>query len=172
MPRLARLTPLFLLVLVSPLSAQGRGGVELGIDLELTYSTDDPNVTVISIPSGSLRAGFAVNPRISLEPRISYQYARASGNSISLLEFQLGLLWHFTADPTRTAAYLRPFFGHVHQGGSFGGGDASSLGAGIGVKFPQGDRMALRLEGGYQHSLDDDASSQLFALFGISFFTR
>ena len=155
-----------------PLLAQGRDGVELGIDLELTYSTEDPSVTVLSIPSGDVRAGFPVNPHISIEPKLSFQYAHASGNSVSLLEIQLGVLWHLSTDPTRSTVYIRPFFGHTHAGGSFGGGDASSLGAGIGFKIPQGNRLAVRLEGGYQHSLDDDMSGQIFAALGISFFTR
>jgi hypothetical protein len=158
--------------LATPLVAQGREGIELGIDLELTYSTDDPSVTVLSVPSGSVRAGFPVSPNISVEPRVSLQYAHVSGTSITLLDIQLGVLWHLSTDPARSSVYVRPFFGHTHAGGSFGSGDASSLGAGIGVKIPQGDRLAIRLEGGYQHSLDDDMSSQIFALLGISFFTQ
>ena len=172
MLRLVRLTPLFLLAFAAPLAAQGREGIELGIDLELTYATEDPNVTSLTLPSGDVRAGFPLNPNVSIEPRLSFQYAHADGNSVSLLEIQLGVLWHVSTDPTRSSVYIRPFFGHTHVGGSFGGGDASSLGAGIGVKLPQGDRMAVRLEGGYQHSLDDEMSSQIFAALGISFFTR
>jgi hypothetical protein len=103
---------------------------------------------------------------------VSLQYAHVSGTSITLLDVQLGVLWHLSTDPARSSVYVRPFFGHTHAGGSFGSGDASSLGAGIGVKIPQGDRLAIRLEGGYQHSLDDDMSSQIFALLGISFFTQ
>ena len=171
MLRLARLTSLCLLAFAPALSAQGRG-VELGIDLEFAYSTDDPNLTVIQLPGGKVRVGFPVGRSLSLEPRLGFQYASASGNSISLLELQLGLLWHASTDPARSSVYLRPFFGHTHAGGSLGGGDASSLGAGIGFKIPQGDRLALRIEGGYEHSLEDGVSGQIFAALGISFFTR
>ena len=127
---------------------------------------------MITLPSGSFRVAFPANPNISVEPRISFQYAHANGNSITLLDVQLGVLWHLKTDPTRSTVYLRPFFGHTHAGGSFASGDASSLGGGIGVKIPQGDRLALRLEGGYQHSLEDGVSGQIFVLLGISFFTR
>jgi hypothetical protein len=161
-----------LLGLASPLAAQGRNGVELGIDLELAYSTDDPSLTVITFPSGDFRAAFPVNANVSVEPRLSFQYARSNGNSVTLLDVQLGLLWHVNPDPARSTLYLRPFFGHTHAGGSFGSGDASSLGGGIGYKIPQGDRLAIRLEAGYEHSLEDGVSGQIFALFGISFFTR
>jgi hypothetical protein len=170
--RLARLVPLLVAAFISPLAAQGRDGVELGVDLELTYTTDDPSLTVLSIPSGSVRAGFPVSPAISVEPRLSLQYAHSSGNSVTLLDVQLGVLWHVSTDPTRSSVYIRPFFGHTHAGGSFGSGDASSLGGGVGVKIPQGDRLAIRLEGGYQHSLEDGVSGQIFAMLGISFFTR
>ena len=170
--RLVCLALLLVAVPGSPLAAQGRDGVELGIDLELTYSTEDPSLTVLSLPSGSIRAGFPVSPSISIEPRLSFQYAHSSGNSITLLDAQLGMLWHVSTDPSRSSVFIRPFFGHTHAGGSFGSGDASSLGAGVGIKLPQGDRLAIRLEGGYQHSLEDGVSSQIFAMLGISFFTR
>lgn len=170
--RLASFALLLVTGFTTPLAAQGRHGVELGIDLELAYATEDPNVTVLSVPSGSVRAAFPVSPNISLEPRLSLQYASASGNSVTLLDVQLGVLWHMSTDPAKSTLYIRPFFGHTHAGGSFGGGDASSLGGGIGFKIPQGDRLAIRIEGGYQHSLGDAASSQIFALFGISFFTK
>jgi hypothetical protein len=170
--RSAGLFPLLVAAFVSPLSAQGRDGIELGVDLELTYTPDDPSLTVLSVPSGSLRAGFPVNPAISVEPRLSFQYAHSSGNSVTLLDVQLGVLWHVSTDPTRSSVYVRPFFGHTHAGGSFGSGDASNLGGGIGVKIPQGDRLAIRLEGGYQHSLEDGVSGQIFAMLGISFFTK
>jgi hypothetical protein len=170
--RLAGFVLLLVTGFTTSLAAQGRDGVELGIDLELTYSTDDPSLTVITLPSGSFRAGFPVNPNISIEPRISFQYAHANGSSVTLLDVQLGVLWHVNTDRTKSTVYIRPFFGHTHAGGSFGGGDASSLGGGIGIKIPQGDRLAIRLEGGYQHSLEDGVSGQIFALLGISFFTR
>ena len=163
---------LLLLAVTSPLAAQGRTGVELGLDLELTYTTDDPSLTVITLPSGSFRAAFPVNPNVSVEPRLSFQYAHANGNSITLLDVQLGVLWHLKTDPTRSTVYLRPFFGHTHAGGNFASGDASSLGGGIGVKIPQGDRLAWRLEGGYEHSLEDGVSGEIFVLLGISFFTK
>ena len=172
MTRLIRWTPLFLLILAAPVSAQGRDGIELGIDLELTYSTEDPSLTVLSFPSGDVRAAFPVNPNISIEPRLSFQYAHSNGNSVNLLEVQLGVLWHVSTDPTRSTVYIRPFFGHTHAGGSFASGDASSLGGGVGIKLPNGDRMAFRLEAGYEHSLEDGVSGQIFALFGISFFTK
>ena len=168
---LCRVVPLLLVALGSPAAARAQG-VELGIDLELSYSTEDPGVTVLTVPNGSLRAAFPVNPNVSVEPRLSFQYARASGNSVSLLDIQLGVLWHLNTDRTRSTVYLRPFFGHTHAGGSFASGDASSLGGGVGVKFPQGERLAIRLEGGYRHSLEDGVSGQIFALLGISFFTR
>lgn len=161
-----------LLALASPLAAQGRTGVELGIDLELTYTTEDPSLTVIMLPSGSFRAAFPVNPNISVEPRFSFQYAHANGNSVTLVDVQLGVLWHLSTNPAKSTVYIRPFFGHTHAGGNFASGDASSLGAGIGYKIPQGDRLAIRLEGGFEHLLEDGASDQIFALIGLSFFTR
>jgi hypothetical protein len=163
---------LMLAALAGPVNAQGSRGTELGIDLELTFATRDPGVTVLSIPNGSVRAGFPVSPEISIEPRLSLQYAHSSGSSVTVLDAQLGVLWHFSTDPARSTGYVRPFFAHSHVGGSFAGGDASSLGGGIGFKFPQGDRLALRVEGGFRHSLDDLASGQIFLLLGISFFTR
>jgi hypothetical protein len=168
--RPARFAPFLLAALLAPSAAQSQ--VELGLDLELTYATEDPNITVVSLPNGFLRAGFPISPHISLEPRISFQYARASGSSVTLVDLQFGVLWHVSTDRTRSTVYIRPFFGHSHAGGSFASGDASSLGGGVGFKIPQGDRLALRLEGGYEHSLEDGGSGQIFALFGLSFFTR
>ena len=171
-PRLAGLVLLLVSGFTTSSAAQGRDGVELGIDLELTYSTDDPNVTVVTLPSGNFRVAFPLSPSISLEPRISFQYAHASGNSVTLIDLQLGVLWHMSTDPTKSTLYIRPFFGHTHAGGSFGSGDASSIGGGVGFKIPQGDRLGIRIEGGYQHSLEDGVSGQIFAMLGLSFFTR
>ena len=170
--RLATFVLLLIAGFTTSLAAQGRDGVELGIDLELTYSTDDPNVTVVTLPSGNFRVAFPVNPNISLEPRISFQYASANGSSVTLIDVQFGVLWHVSTDPTKSTLYLRPFFGHTHAGGSFGSGDASSIGGGVGFKIPQGERLAIRIEGGYQHSLEDGVSGQIFAMLGLSFFTR
>jgi hypothetical protein len=169
--RLAAFVPMLFAVCLAPATAAAQG-VELGIDLEFDYTTDDPNVTVITIPNGDFRAAFPVNSNVSIEPRFSIQYARANGNSLSLIDIQLGVLWHFSTDRTRSTGYFRPFFGHIHSGGSLGGGDASSLGGGIGFKLPQGDRLAARLEAGFEHSLEDGVSDQIFALIGLSFYTR
>ncbi len=174
-----RSRPLVLMVALAlgaayPRTARGQG-VELGLDAEFDYITNDPGVTSISIPNGSLRAGFRLNQNISFEPRISFLHASANGNSATNLSLQLGFPWQLTAGRARSTVYFRPFLDYVRL--SAGGGSASqtAVGGGIGYKIPQGDRLAIRLEAGLQHSLENDnfaSADTIFGLLGISFYTK
>lgn len=169
-----RLLPVIMMVVCAP-GLRAQKALELGMDAEFDYRLNDPNVTALTLPNGSFRVGIPAGGGMVVEPRITFQYAHASGQSATAIELQLGILWALSSARPRGGAYIRPFVDYLHLGG---GGSASqfALGGGVGVRLPQGDgRLGWRLEAGFQHSMENDnfASSDLiFGLLGISFFTH
>lgn len=150
-------------------------GVELGLDAEFDYVTTDPSVTLLTIPTGAFRVGFGLNRKVSFEPRVTFQYAASNGNHATLIDLQLGFPWQFAPGHDRKTFYLRPFFNYTRISGGGGSASQSGLGAGLGYKIPQGNRLAIRLEAGFLHSLENDdfiSTDTIFALIGVSFYTK
>lgn len=174
MARRSGLALVALALLAAPVAAQNP--VELGIDGGLEISASDPSGFIVRFPTGNFRAGFPAGERLSIEPKIAFLFGRSSGDSFHSINAELGVLFHLKGATTGSRAYLRPLAGITYAGG--GGASASQFraGAGIGVKLPmRATRMAWRLEAGIEHRLhndDFDSFTGIFALFGISFFTR
>jgi hypothetical protein len=160
--------------------SSAEGYWELGTDAALLFGLDDPGTTQLSIPIGSVRAGYFMTPEWSIEPFFSFDYASIE-NVGSGTDYQIGAgaLYHFSTVRTRSQLYVRPFFALV--GASFnpdgpGGGTSESdpmLGGGVGIKWPKlGGRMALRGEANVAFMLGENDQTFLGALFGVSFYTR
>lgn len=174
---LARLvaTGAVLAMVVSPLHAQGRR-IELGVDAALTVvRVEGINQTTINVPAQSLRAGFFLSDRISLEPTIAVNFRKVENTSVTFYGGGVGLLYHLSTDRDRPQVFLRPMIGY--SGLRFVGGSSgvSIAGFGAGVKVPTGDRLAIRLGAEYMRRFeggDVGALNGFAATVGLSFFTR
>lgn len=157
----------------SAYAQQGRL-VEMGIDAGVTFSLDEPRVTVFSFPVDNFRVGFEMTPKVALEPSLSFTSISGSGETFSAYNIALGLLWHF--NEMRSGPYVRPFLGVM--GGSGGGesGSQAFAGAGLGLKIPVADsRFAWRFEAFLARAFENDdfaANNQIGLRAGLSFFTR
>ena len=170
----------FSLVLTGDLVAQSRP-VEIGFDTGLVLSiTSDKdgweywNTTEIAVPLQSIRVGFFVSDRVSIEPSVSFSYTDFGDESLTTLGLGAGVLYHFTDDATQPRFYI-------------GGGAALGMidvvdetetqfavGVGLGVKLPIANRMAVRLEGQYNRRFESDllpGANVIGITVGFSFFT-
>lgn len=150
--------------------------IELGIDAGVTIGLDDDAFTTIDIPVSSLRVGFPLSPRISLEPKLRVNVLTGQGDTFTTYRGELGLLYHFGSDRYpgayhRAGLYVRPFAGIV----GFSDGDSDSaglLGAGVGYKFPLVSRLSSRFEANFAHYFGEGDANEIGLLAGLSFFTR
>ena len=148
---------------------------ELGTDVGLAIGIDDPRSLAISIPNGSLRAGYFVTPNLSLEPQISFNsFAQESQTAFSSWMLNLTGLWHFSEDRQQNQLFIHP--GLAITGGSGNGPNFTFLSAAVGMKVPMaGNRLAMRGEVGLSHRLKEgviDGATNLIANFGWSVYTR
>lgn len=172
MARRSGLALLALALMAAPLAAQRP--VELGIDGGVTIRVNDPSGVFAQFPTGHFRVAFPAGEKLAVETRFAFNYIKVSGlDALYTMTADLGLLFHFKGAGPGSRPYLRPFAG-IDLIGS--GGDTESqfhAGAGLGVKLPmKSDRRALRLEGGLSKGLEDGGTTGVFALIGLSFFTR
>jgi hypothetical protein len=150
--------------------------VELGIDGGLAISFNGNTSTAFRLPFQSLRAGFFPSDAVSLEPAVAVNYLKIEGiDAIYTLGLELGGLFHFVSDRSRSQPYFRPFAGI--QLFASGGESASQFhaGGGFGVKLPVANQLAVRLEAGFQHAFENDdfsGGNSITGAVGLSFFTR
>ena len=167
-----------MLVATSVASAQARRQTtstarvwELGADAALSFGLDDPSVTTLQIPVQNLRAGIHVSDVLSIEPFFGLSYTKIEDlDALTVYQFGVGGLYHFSTDRTRSQLYIRPALSIV---GISAAGESDSevgIGVGLGMKWPRlGGRMAWRGEANI--GVIDDQTT-IAALFGVSFFTR
>jgi len=171
-----------------------RKPIELGVDAALSHESEDGSkLTQFTLPVTQLRVGFFVTDAVSIEPLFAFYYSRSSReNPISGVEtkgsgssydLNVGLLYHFQPDRTRSQPYIRPFLGIRGYSSEIdapveisNSGSQTSLGAAIGVKVPVASRLGTRIEAGYRRGLESEpefpATNTIFLSFGLSFFTR
>lgn len=142
------------------------------MDAALSFGLDDPNVTALQIPVANVRAGIHTSDVLSIEPFMSFNYAKVEGvpDAFTDYTFGVGALYHLSANRTQSQMYVRPFLALI--GGSAGGVSDSDvgLGVGFGMKWPRlNGRMAWRGEGNINVVGDQTV---IAFLFGASFFTR
>jgi len=144
---------------------------EIGVDAALSLGLDSPRANVLSIPVGSLRAGYFASDVFEIEPFFSLNNFSGQGQtSATAYNIGVGGLYHFSPERTKSQVYVRPFLDLV---GASGGGTSKSnvgIGVGVGMKWPElNGRMAWRGEANFM-SINSRASLNL--LWGLSFFTR
>jgi hypothetical protein len=166
---------LALFTLSAPARAQIGSPVEYGADAALAFMLD-PSVVVLSVPVNDVRIGFFMSPRVELEPRFRLVAARGSGDSYTEAVLVLGALFHYSASRAAPQSYLRPFAAVTSV--KLSGNDAAtatSLGVGLGMKRPIGNRFAFRPELNYAHQFDNDAvgsQDRLELLLGFSVYSH
>ena len=159
---------------LSALTAQSRP-IELGTDLGVSFDFGGSStLTTVSIPTSTLRVGFWMTDRVSIEPNVGFTWLHVSGESLTTIDAALALLYHFNADASRARPYITVFPGLTHFN-SDGSTTQFYAGAGLGVLLPMQERLALRLEGRYTHLFSGDggaSSDGAAARVGFSFFTN
>lgn len=169
------LTLVLALLVPCAASAREKGTVELGMDGFIgirDYSND--HAFIVSVPISSVRAGYYVSERNVLEPSLGFNFISIGDESLTQLDFDLGLLLGME-DVGRTTPYFRVGGGILLLNDN-GSETQFSVGIAAGIRIPTGDRFAVRLQGGVDHNFDGNGSLQESNDFGVkagfSFFTR
>jgi hypothetical protein len=186
--RYSRLAVLALAVAASQAAAQARPAArtaaqraaiedywELGTDASASLGFGDQKSFSIDIPTGVLRAGYFVTPKLSLEPQlIFHSLAAEDQEGQSVWALQIGGLYHLSTDRTRRQYFIHP--GIAFTGGSAGAPEFTILSALVGAKQPWfGGRLAMRGEVGLVHQLEEapfEAQTSIVFNFGWSVYTR
>lgn len=165
---------------VAATTASAQNPLELGVDAGVAILLDDDPVILVEVPVHSLRVGFPIGTRTSLEPKLSFSSRSGRGATVTEYQAALGLLYHLGSSRYpgayhRAGLYVRPFAGIV--GASISNGiDAEEsdgfLGLGIGLKMPLVSRLSSRFEANLAHRFGEGDGTELGLLAGLSFFTR
>jgi hypothetical protein len=168
-----------LAVAATTASAQNPRPLELGVDAGVAILLDDDPVILVQVPVHSLRVGFPIGTRTSLEPKLSFSMESGRGNTTTEYQAALGLLYHLGSSRYpgayhRAGLYVRPFAGIVGVSISSIDFEESDgfLGLGIGLKMPLVSRLSSRFEANLAHRFGDGDGTELGLLAGLSFFTR
>ena len=150
------------LLLAAPLGAQDTQPVEIGLDgvYQISLVDQGDNLTELLIPSGSLRLGLYLTPRVALEPILRIDRRSAGDNSLTSLILQPNLVFYFREYDRIPQPYVRAGGGLNYVGFSGSSDDSetyfSAVGA-VGVKVPVLENAFFRFEGNIQHYFDEDA---------------
>lgn len=173
-----------LFLLAVPLQGQMRP-LELGVDGGVVYTDPagegrDNRVWDLALPVQNLRLGVFLTDRISVEPSISLaRLDLRDDEDLTQVGAAGNLLYHLDTPGIRPR-----FFGQVGGGmeyvrvsdGGFRESDTQWLaGAGLGMRLPVADRIALRTSAVYWRAFESDLApdaNQVRGQLGISFFTR
>ncbi len=190
--RLARAVFAVLVALVSVAAAgagsearaAGRGSTELGLDAGISWTfssnlnvadaTTTEDVVTVTVPVQSVRVGFFVSDRVQVEPSLGFVLVSVGDETLSQLSLGIDLLAAFASEPGAPAPYVT--VGGLITSLDVGDDTATQFGVsgGLGVRFPQGDRWAVRLEGGLARLFENEgealAAWELFGTLGFSFF--
>lgn len=151
----------------------GPDPLELGVDAGIFIGFGDNSATRIDLPVSSVRIGFPIGVRTSLEPKFGLNLV-SNGDTFTSYRAELGLLYHLGSNRYpgayhRAGMYVRPFLGL--EGHANGDSDSDGiLGIGLGYKHPIVSRLSSRFEANVAHHFDDN--TELGLLAGLSFFTR
>jgi Outer membrane protein beta-barrel domain len=161
-----------MLILASPSAAQEHKAFELGVDGMIAYRATTPSSTTVTLPVGRMRVGYFLAPNFSFEPSLSYNSSDGNGSHSSRTTIGVAIVPQFAAIGN-SKVYARPFVEYNFITSTFENqritSQASSVGAGVGVRVPLANRLMWRLEAAYANSTGE---SQFMGLVGLSFFTN
>jgi hypothetical protein len=162
-----------LVTLASPAAAQ-KSKLEAGVDAAITFQIDPDNVTRISLPVSTLRLGFLLSDKFSLEPSLGFNYFNADNSSGSSLQLGLGGLFQLTGTNRTSGVYVRPFLTidatSVDVGRTSNSETDLGIGAGLGYRKAVKNYLAWRVEGVFGTANTDPSTTYLQARGGLSVF--
>jgi hypothetical protein len=170
----------FALVGLVATTAQAQAGsqpIEVGIDAQISFGLDDQG-TSISIPAQKVRAGFLINPAMTIEPSLGFNRFSNDVMSSSTADIDVSLLYHFSTLRTAKQFYVRPVIGFRRGSVTDKTADVSSsatdmnIGVAGGVKIPLMDRVGARAEAEFRNYMSDPSVSAFNLNFGLSYYTR
>ena len=168
-------TPIFFCLLLFLLPFRGSAQekpVEFGVDAGAHFVSwdgdDEDSYTLIGIPAFSnygmatVRTGFFLSPRISIEPALSFARLSDDNSSSTLINLFPSVLYHFKDFDRIALPYVRVGAGLVYQRSSYdydGESESDSetqygIGGGVGVKIPFAETAFVRLEAGFDKWLE------------------
>jgi hypothetical protein len=138
--------------------------VGVGIVGLSVYSQEGETITTLGVPSATfvtpaaVYASFFVTPSLALEPQLGVVYVSGDDASFHIATLA-GQVDYFFKGRERPSPYVfgRGSFSNV--GGDGDSDSSSSFGGGLGYRFPVGGRALLRLEGRFDHRLENDFDS-------------
>ena len=145
---------------------------ELGIDATADIGLGNNSFTDISIPSGSIRMGFPIDPHIAIEPKARISISSGGGNTVTSYRVEVGALYNFDVTKRqREGLYVRPTVGVA---GFSGDGSQNTVfgGIGIGYKKPILSQLGMRYEAAFLHNFNNGSSNELELSAGLSWFTH
>jgi hypothetical protein len=161
---------LTILLGLAPLSRAHAQGTELGADIGLGVLFADGNSLFQAATPTSFRVGFPLARALRLEPRTNLLLVSGEGETAVSFAMQPALLLQLS--PRRIGGAYIALLPGISVVDAFDESETQfSFGGGIGVRVPQGNRFALRLEGQYTRNFETDVNN-VQALIGFSFFTR
>ena len=155
--------------------------VELGIDGAISYSfVDDTggqesdDVQTWAFPLQRFRAAFFLTTALQAQATTGFEVA--DYGEVSTVRFALALaaLYHLTGDRTRSGLYVSGG-GGLNLLSDVGSDTQWAVGAGLGFKYPIGDRLSLRPALELSRSFETVqrfAATTVSAVIGFSFFTK
>lgn len=146
--------------------------LELGVDATADIGLSGDSFTDINIPSGTLRIGFPMSPRVSIEPKGRLGVISGGGSTVTTYRVEVGALYHFDqAAMQRSGFYVRPAAG---ISGFSGAGSSTTvfLGIGAGLKKPILGQLGARYEAAFLQNLNHGTASELELSAGLSWFTH
>lgn len=162
-------------VAATTVEAQQQNPIEVGIDGQISFGLDDQG-TEIAIPARKVRAGFMINPAMTIEPSLGFYRFSTENASSSQTDIDVSLLYHFSTIRTANQFYVRPVIGFRRASAEIGdvGGSSTDMNIGVagGLKMPLMDRVGARFEAEFRNYMSDPSVSALALNFGLSYFTR
>ncbi|HZK78920.1 MAG TPA: outer membrane beta-barrel protein [Gemmatimonadaceae bacterium] len=146
--------------------------LELGVDATADIGLGDNSFTVVNIPSGSIRIGFPMTPRVSIEPKGSLSVVSGNGHTQTSYSVQVGALYHFDEKAMqRSGVYVRPTIG---LSGASGTASHNTVfgGVGLGLKKPILGQLGARYEAAFLHNFNNGSANELELSAGLSWFTH
>jgi hypothetical protein len=146
--------------------------LELGVDATLDVGLGGDSFTDVSIPSGSMRVGFPMSPRVSIEPKGRLAVSSANSHTVTTYRVEVGALYHFDeAAMQRSGFYVRPTIG---VSGFSGDNSVNTFfgGVGLGLKKPILGQLGARYEAAFLHNFNNGSANELELSAGLSWFTH
>ena len=146
--------------------------LDMSEDGMLNVGLGGDSFTDVSIPSGSMRVGFPISPRVSIEPKGRLSVASANSHTVTTYRVEVGALYHFDeAAMQRSGLYARPALGLS----GFSGDNSENTfyaGIGVGLKKPILGQLGARYEAAFLHNFNNGSANELELSAGLSWFTH